>query len=487
MASLIQEYVEALLITDNLLEKMNITPGASTPYDMHFVLNRGWRVLFVSAMFARVIGAEPEDLVGRHWRDIGIPLYVIEPLETAAKPVFVTGEVVRATVIFDFLPDSHNRHYAVTFSPLHDTDGSCRALHFVAKEITELTKAKTEYDSLTDFFRQAIEENPCAILITDKKRIQYVNRAWGRLNIVPDPAWILGKPLSSLPKKTGIKYKDLAIVRALRGKDVEGEFQRVHDRDLLVSSFPLRDEAGRIFAAVAMLQDATEVAAMHEKMKMLDRLNLIGEMAASIGHEVRNPLTSVRGYLQLYRQKNEFAHHRQQFDLMIEELDRANSIITEFLSLAKNKSVSLKPTWVNSAIRKILPLVRAKALAEGKNIITHFKDVPKVLVDEDEIRQCTLNIINNALEATPAGGVVILSTDWGDGNAVRLIITDNGPGIPAEIVDRLGTPFLTTKDKGTGLGLPVCYRIAERNNARIEFQTSSSGTTFTIVLPVSEP
>ncbi|MBP2654087.1 MAG: signal transduction histidine kinase, nitrogen specific, NtrB [Firmicutes bacterium] len=222
-----------------------------------------------------------------------------------------------------------------------------------------------------------------------------------------------------------------------------------------------------------------------EKQKMeieldrLDRLNLIGEMAASIGHEVRNPLTTVRGYLQLFKQQQAFSNYQERFDIMIGELDRANLIITEFLSLAKNKTVHRKRANLNIIIGNIQLLLHADALLQGKKLTIELEDIPDLLLDENEIRQCILNFVRNAFEATGNEGIVVLKTYIED-NEVVLSVQDNGEGIPPEVYAKLGTPFLTTKHQGTGLGLPVCYRIADRHQAKIEVKNSPSGATFSI-------
>ncbi|MDR3564911.1 MAG: ATP-binding protein [Negativicutes bacterium] len=213
------------------------------------------------------------------------------------------------------------------------------------------------------------------------------------------------------------------------------------------------------------------------ELSRLDRLNLIGEMAASIGHEVRNPLTTVRGFLQLFQRQPDFTAYEKRFELMIDELDRANQIITEFLSLAKNKSINLKPDNLNRIIGNIQILIQADALLMGKQFITELNDIPDLPLDENEIRQCIFNFVRNGFEAIEGEGSVVLKTFTAN-DEVILSIEDDGPGISPEIFAKLGTPFVTTKPQGTGLGLPVCYRIAERHGAKIEIETSPAGTTF---------
>lgn len=233
---------------------------------------------------------------------------------------------------------------------------------------------------------------------------------------------------------------------------------------------------GKECALVATL-DITEQKNYEKEMARLDRLNLIGEMAAGIGHEVRNPMTTVRGFLQLLSNKEEYSKDSEHFQLMIDELDRANSIITEFLSLARNKAVNLKEQNLNSIIKNLFPLIKADAMVSDKIINLELAEVPELLLDEKEIRQMILNLVHNGIEATPSGGKITIRTFGGEGEVI-LAVTDEGSGIAPELLEKIGTPFFTTKDAGTGLGLPICYSIAARQNAKIEIETGAAGTTF---------
>lgn len=228
---------------------------------------------------------------------------------------------------------------------------------------------------------------------------------------------------------------------------------------------------------LAISNDITELRRYQNDMARLDRLNMIGEMAAGIGHEVRNPMTTIKGFLQLLKEKDRYAQDKDYMDLMIEELDRANSIITEFLSLAKNKAVELKMQSLNQKIRVIFPLIQADALKQDKNIEIELGDIPNVIIDKNEIQQLILNLVRNGLEAMLPGGLLTIKT-FLEGDSVVLAVKDQGKGIASEVLEKIGTPFFTTKDNGTGLGLAVCYSIAARHNARINIETGSEGTTF---------
>lgn len=224
---------------------------------------------------------------------------------------------------------------------------------------------------------------------------------------------------------------------------------------------------------------------MEQEMSRLERLNLVGEMAASIGHEVRNPMTTVRGFLQMLGRRSENSPNAEYFTLMIEELDRANGIISEFLSLAKNKPVDRKMCSLNAIVKTLHPLIKADAILTNKEVYINLGDISELYLDEKEIRQLILNLVRNGLEAMSPQTKLVIRT-YREGDEVVLAVTDEGPGIVPEILEKLGTPFLTTKEKGTGLGLAVCYSIADRHNATIVPDTSPKGTTFYVRFKTKE-
>lgn len=253
---------------------------------------------------------------------------------------------------------------------------------------------------------------------------------------------------------------------------------------LLVNAgrFNAEDE-DNLVGCVVMLTDITDKCLLEDELARLDRLNIIGEVAAGIGHEVRNPLTTVRGYLQLFTHKAKYADDHENIEIMIEELDRANSIITEFLSLAKNKSINKKTGNLNGTIHAIFPLLQADAFRLGHEIQTDIGDIEAICYDDKEIRQLILNLVRNGLEAMDSRGVITIKT-YPENDEIILAIQDTGTGISEKVLNKLGTPFITTKETGTGLGLSICYRIAERHDAKIEVKTSSEGTTFFVKFKV---
>ncbi|MED3538931.1 ATP-binding protein [Bacillus toyonensis] len=239
-----------------------------------------------------------------------------------------------------------------------------------------------------------------------------------------------------------------------------------------VSAYPYDDGICCIF------KNITEKKQYEQELKRLSNIDLIGKMAAGISHEIRNPMTTVRGFLQLLKEENIYEKHNNYFDLMIEELDRSNSIITEFLSMGNTKKSDLQMLDLNLIIHDTIPLIKIDTHNQNKYIQVDTNDIPELLLNRNEIRQLLINLYRNGLEAMSTGQVLTISTYKEGQNCVVLAVRDQGKGIRPEVLEKLGTPFYTTKDNGTGLGLGICYAIAARHNAKIEIQTGSEGTTF---------
>lgn len=224
-----------------------------------------------------------------------------------------------------------------------------------------------------------------------------------------------------------------------------------------------------------ILIDLADKEALIVKAK-IDRLNVVGQMAIRMAHEIRNPLTTIRGFLQIAGKRGNISN----FDLIMEEIDSITTVINQYILLAGDKRVELKNCCLNSIVEALLPLMQTYANTSNVLINLDLGAVPKLYLDENEIRQLLLNLIKNGVEAMPLGGELTICTGL-EQNKVILSVKDQGSGISAHILDNLGTPFLTTKDTGntgTGLGLPTCYRIANRHNASIDIDTGNQGTTF---------
>ncbi|QTH46777.1 hypothetical protein J4772_27180 [Cohnella sp. LGH] len=223
-----------------------------------------------------------------------------------------------------------------------------------------------------------------------------------------------------------------------------------------------------------------EIHGLKDEVDRMERLSLVGQMAASITHEIRNPLAVIRGFIQLLNERSP-AEQKTYFHIVLEELDRTNLIINDFLSLAQNRTAEKELFNLNDLLSDLLPLIWADANMRGQIIDLHTDaSLEPILMNSKEIKQLVLNLSRNGMEAmNDKGALKIETTNLPD--SVQLRVSDTGVGIPAEKLKLLFEPFYTTKTNGTGLGLVLCMSIVERHDGKIQVEsTVGQGTTFIV-------
>ncbi len=435
------------------------------------------KILYANQIDSAMKGMLPVQMVGRycyefyHGRNEPCPTCNLRKVIETCQPQMM--EVVYPDGILRL-----SRAY-----PIQDEDGNLLGVFEMGLDITERKAIEEELRKSKDKLQLILESSPDAIIVADLDgAIVECNQAC--LNIYRGSRDdLIGKNIYSF-----IVAKDLPRAHEIAREanhhpvlNIELELMNKEGHLLAaeMSTSVITDVDGNPTFFVIIGRDITERKQMEKEMARLDRLRLVGEMAATIGHEIRNPITAVRGYLQLFQVKEEFASYKKRFTTMIGELDRANSIITEYLSLAKSKAVTLRKQGLNGIVEAILPLIQAEAIKNCQSVTLELGDAPELLLDGNEIRQIILNLARNGLEAMSHNGVLTIRT-YLDGTEVVLAVQNEGPEIPPEVLEKIGAPFFTTKDNGTGLGMAVCYSIASRHNASIRIETGKRWTTFMV-------
>jgi two-component system sensor histidine kinase HydH len=245
---------------------------------------------------------------------------------------------------------------------------------------------------------------------------------------------------------------------------------------------------GQAIGSVLLLRDLREIRDLQEKVRRGERLASLGRLAAGVAHEVRNPLSSIRGFAQYFR--NRFKDQKEELEyasIMVKEVDRLNRVITELLDFARPKEPHREPHSLENifdhSLRLLQPELAKKRVAVERDFEPHL---PLVRVDRDQISQAILNLLLNSLESIDAGGKIriglgkIDSSPW-----LQVAISDTGRGIPREDLSRVFEPFFSTKRKGTGLGLAIVHQIVESHGGEVQVESKEGeGTTFRITLPV---
>jgi nitrogen-specific signal transduction histidine kinase len=232
----------------------------------------------------------------------------------------------------------------------------------------------------------------------------------------------------------------------------------------------------------------SNLRSLEEQVQRSDRLAMIGQIAAGTAHEIRNPLTSIKGFLQIL--KNSLSEKGMDKELsyteiMLDEINRINGLVSEFLLLSKPKDTVFYKVNISTVINEILPIIRNEAILHNVTVEYESKpSLPEIVADRELLKQVFLNICKNGIEAMGEGGTLTIreKVDREEGR-VCVDIHDTGPGIPAFLIDKIFDPFFTTKEEGIGLGLSVCQRIIHDMGGVIRVKSKGFGTTFTISIP----
>jgi len=243
----------------------------------------------------------------------------------------------------------------------------------------------------------------------------------------------------------------------------------------------------KIVGVFVIVRDITELKDKEELIIKSEKLSIVGELAAAVAHEIRNPLTSIKGFLQLLQNKDAEDEEKHYYDIMLSEIERINLIVSEFMVLSKPQVITYKNENITSLLTDVITLLEAIAIVKNIEVTKEFEpDSILVKCEGNQIKQVFLNIFKNAIEAVPNKGKIHIKVTQLKKDSVRIRFIDNGPGIPNDFLSRLGEPFYTTKEKGTGLGLMVSYKIIEDHQGSINIKSGlNKGTTVDIILPVS--
>ncbi|SDM93019.1 ATP-binding protein [Bacillus sp. OK048] len=336
-------------------------------------------------------------------------------------------------------------------------------------------------------YKQLIDSLPKAIFIHYNNKVIYANKA---------TVFMLGA--DSMDGLIGISLYDF-ILPEYHERMVERLKQvKKGKRPLINTEYKAKRFDGTFFffegssmsitfrgkdAVLSIGKDVTERKEQTEQLlQKSEKLALLGQMAAGIAHEIRNPLTSIKGFIQLFKVEK---HQDEYYDIVLSELDRINNIVGEFLVLAKPTAAVFAEKDVRELIKDVVTLINTQSILSNVQIFVEFEsDLPKISCEENQLKQVFLNLLKNAIESMPSGGTIDVKVKEKEEGKISIQIIDQGIGIPKERIPTLGEPFYTTKEKGTGLGLMTCYKIIESHNGELLISSQvNEGTTIDIILP----
>jgi PAS domain S-box-containing protein len=380
----------------------------------------------------------------------------------------------------------------------------------VARDITERKKAEEALRGSEEKWRSLAENAPNIIIIVDRfGTIQFINRTV----VDARPEEIVGRSIYDF---IGPEHHN--VVK----KTIEQVFQTGEGRSYEISGVgpkgivawyatqvgPIKQD-GQIVSATLITTDITERKNMEEQLKEYsehleekveertnqlkktqeqllksERLAAIGQLAAMIGHDLRNPLTGISTcayYLKTKLGSKMDEKAREMFELIEKDIEHSNKIINDLLDYAREIRLELTKTTPKLVMKEAFSLVEIPEIIQ---VLDETQNEPRIEVDIEKMKRVFVNIVKNAVDAMPTGGKLMIESKKLSNN-VEIAITDTGTGIPNDVLEKLWTPLFTTKAKGMGLGLPICKRIVEAHGGSISVEsTVGKGTTFTVSVPI---
>ncbi|OOE00574.1 PAS domain-containing sensor histidine kinase [Anoxybacillus kestanbolensis] len=248
-----------------------------------------------------------------------------------------------------------------------------------------------------------------------------------------------------------------------------------------VIKVPLFHENGKRKGLVVIGRDITQQKVAEQLLLKKEKLSVIGELAAGIAHEIRNPLTSIKGFLQMMKETKEVDERFVQ--IMLDEIERVNQIVSQLLVLAKPQMKAYKPLALHDVLEYVVGLFTYEAILQNVQLKYEPRTSAVVYGDKNELIQVFVNVVKNALEAMPRGGTLTISAK-DEADCVYVIVEDTGKGIEQERLKHIGEPFYTLKEKGMGLGLTMSMKIIHEHKGTMQIESKvGKGTRVQIMLP----
>ncbi|MGG4265972.1 ATP-binding protein [Peribacillus simplex] len=362
-------------------------------------------------------------------------------------------------------------------------------LYFIIRYWTgKMLRSQREFNLKDEQYQSLFNHNPDCVL--------ELNLEGNVISINPEAEKLLGHHSDNLKGKNAkhlLNWNErekvsVFFIQSLQGEAVKFETmiqnKSGEERIIRVTFLPIIVQA-ELLGVYAIGKDITESRREEEMMIISEKLSVIGHLAAAVAHEIRNPLTSLKGFVQLMDITKEV--NPQHSDIMLKEIERINIISSELLVLGKKQDVVFQRIDLADSLQQVFTLMKAETNLNNIEMGFRVKTAEPIYIMADtiELKQLIINIVKNSIEAIDGNGKIDLSLQIIDDQAV-VSVSDNGIGMEPERLERIGEPFYSTKEKGTGIGLAICRKIVHRLDGEMHFESEiNKGTTVTIRIPLA--
>ncbi|MBN3553786.1 PAS domain S-box protein [Fictibacillus nanhaiensis] len=404
------------------------------------------------------------------------------------EQVWQAREIVRCE---EFVParDGSTRFFDVYKIPVFHPDGTRKNLLVFGREVTEKIES-----------RQLLEESEARYRLLAENAMDMIttHKADGSFTYISPASYaLLGKRPEEILGETGygmLHPDDEEVSRKAHEELMAGPCTktvpfRLQHKDghyvwLETSCKSITDDTGKVVEIIGVTRDISDRKKSEDMLRQSDKLSIVGQLAASVAHEIRNPLTSLKGFIQ-FLQESHGINPSNYYSIMDKELDRIDQIMGQLLLLAKPQVRTFKKTCLKEIIEFVEALLQPEAIVQNIQIRTKMpKALPHIHAEENELKQVLINLLKNAIDSMVDGGEITIQAQMIDGQ-IHVTVKDQGCGIPRNRIEKMCEPFYTTKEKGTGLGLMISSKIMKEHNGELRFTSiEGKGTTASMILPV---
>lgn len=457
-------------------------------FDIVAKKNMEGRYTYISSSLHRILGFEPNELIKTNYLE-----YIHPDDRQLAKDFHSFDRDVSVCPILTYRhrhKDGTYRWLESTLSVIyHPESHTPEGYLSVSRDTSERIYTEMLLKESGQQYRRLVENSLDTIAVIRSDKWAFVNQTGVRLFEVDHQKALLGRSIYDfLHLDDHQSFKKIifdVLHHGLISGLVELEWHTLHGKRIHteIVAVPITYEEEP--ALQVIIRDISERKQSEQLMLQSEKLSAVGQLAAGIAHEIRNPLTSIKGFLQLI--ETGYSEKKEYYDIMKSELNRIESILSELLILSKPHALSFKRSNFTKLLLNVITLLESHANMNSVEIHTYFEGTEIwVECDANQMKQVFINLIKNAIEAMPMGGEIKLRAKIQEG-MILVDIQDQGEGIPEEKLIQIGQPFYSTKEKGTGLGLMVSYQIIANHRGNISITSKlNEGTTFTVQLPISQ-
>ncbi|MDQ0199623.1 PAS domain-containing sensor histidine kinase [Neobacillus ginsengisoli] len=409
--------------------------------------------------------------------------------EISDEETWKNGKVTHCEEILP-VPDGSTRIFDTIKVPLFHDDGSRQGLVIIGRDITDRKNMARQLAESQQQYKSLFEFNPDIVYMLDLNGVITNLNPQFELTTGYKPDVFIGKNIAGFIPENRKKEVLKVISTVLTDKKTciyEIDFPHANGSFITIhcTSLPIVVD-GQIAGIIGYGRDVTTLRQTEERLRRTEKLSVVGELSASVAHEIRNPLTSLKGFVQILQVEDE--KHQYYYQIMLDELNRINHIVGELLLLAKPQHLKYIKADIQKILFDVISLLSTEASLYNVQINYSFPNKELwIECEPNQLKQLFINLIKNAIEASNKGGSIWITLGPLDTDRISITVKDNGCGISKERLTRIGEPFYSSKEKGTGLGLTVSFKIVESHNGTIQFDSEiNQGTSVHIELPVQQ-